>query len=55
MEPSKETDTYGRNDFSIHGSWVPGSADCIDLTSNIDNFIALFDYMGNDLITRAEY
>ena len=55
LEPSKETNTYGRDDFSIHGGWVPGSAGCIDLTSNIDNFIALFDYMGNDLIIRVEY
>ena len=32
LEPSKETNTYGRDDFSIHGGWVPGSAGCIDLT-----------------------
>ena len=35
---AKETNTYGHDDFSIHGGWVPGSACCIDLTSNIDNF-----------------
>ena len=55
LEPSKETNTYGRDDFSIHGGWVPGSAGCIDLTSNIDNFVALFDYIGNDLIIKVEY
>ena len=55
LEPSKETDTYGRDDFSIHGGWVPGSAGCIDLISNIDNFVALFDYIGNDLIIKVEY
>ena len=55
LEPSKETNTYGRDDFSIHGGWVPGSAGCIDLTSNMDNFVALFDYIENDLIIRVEY
>ena len=55
LEPSKETNTYGRDDFSIHGGWVPGSAGCIDLTSNMDNFVALFDYIGNDLIIQVEY
>ena len=55
LEPSKETNTYGRDDFSIHGGWVPGSAGCIDLTSNMDNFVALFDYIGNDLIIKVEY
>ena len=55
LDPSKETNTYGRDDFSIHGGWFPGSAGCIDLTSNMDNFVALFDYMGNDLIIKVEY
>ena len=55
LEPSKETNTYGRDDFSIHGGWVPGSAGCIDLTSDMDNFVALFDYIGNDLIIKVEY
>ena len=55
LEPSKENNTYGRDDFSIHGGWVPGSAGCIDLTSNIDNFVALFEVLGNDLIIRVEY
>ena len=55
LEPSKETNTYGRDDFSIHGGWVPGSAGCIDLTSNMDNFVALFDYIENDLIIRVKY
>ena len=55
LEPSKETNTYGRDDFSIHGGWFPGSAGCIDLTSNMDNFVALFDYIENDLIIKVEY
>ena len=55
LEASTETNTYGRDDFSIHGGWVPGSAGCIDLTSNMDNFVALFDYIENDLIIKVEY
>ena len=55
LEPSKETNTYGRDDFSIHGGAEPGSAGCIDLTSDMDNFVALFDYIGNDLIIKVEY
>ena len=48
---AKETNTY----FSIHGGWEPGSIGCIDLTSDMDNFVALFDYIGNDLIIKVEY
>ena len=55
LEASQQTNTYGRGGFYIHGGWVPGSAGCIDLTSNIDNFVALFDYIGNDLIIKVEY
>ena len=55
LESSQQTNTYGRGGFYIHGGWVPGSAGCIDLTSNIDNFVALFDYIGNDLIIKVEY
>ena len=52
---AKETNTYGRDDFSIHGGVAFGSAGCIDLTSDMDNFVALFDYIGNDLIIKVEY
>ena len=55
LESSQQTNTYGRGGFYIHGGWVPGSAGCIDLTSNMDNFVALFDYIGNDLIIKVEY
>ena len=55
LESSQQTNTYGRGGFYIHGGWVSGSAGCIDLTSNIDNFVALFDYIGNDLIIKVEY
>ena len=34
LEPSKETNTYGRDNFSIHGGMWPGSAGCIDKLAN---------------------
>ena len=55
LEPSKETNTYGRDRFSIHGGWIPGSAGCIDLTSHMNNFVALFDFIGKDLIVNVQY
>ncbi len=55
LEPSKETNTYGRDRFSIHGGWFSGSAGCIDLTSQIDNFVALFGFIGKDLIVNVQY
>lgn len=55
LEPSKETDTYDRDNFSIHGGWFSGSAGCIDLTSQIDNFVALFGFIGKDLIVNVQY
>ena len=55
LEPSKETNTYGRDNFSIHGGMWPGSAGCIDMTSNIKNFVALFEFVGKDLIVEVKY
>ncbi len=55
LEPSKETNTYGRDSFSIHGGWFSGSNGCIDLTDQINNFIALFEFMDKDLIVNVEY
>lgn len=55
LEPAKETNTYGRSGFSIHGGWTPESAGCIDMTSNIKNFVALFEFVGKDLIVEVKY
>ena len=55
LEPAKATNTYGRDNFSIHGGMVPGSAGCIDLTHQMDNFVALFKYIGKDLIVEVKY
>lgn len=55
LEPSKETDTFGRDKFSIHGGWNPGSIGCIDLTHHMENFVALFEFIGKDLIVEVKY
>lgn len=41
LEPSKETNTYGRDKFSIHGGWVAGSAGCINLIASIHCFAGI--------------
>ena len=38
ISPIGNTNTYGRNNFSIHGGLSPGSAGCIDLTSDNNSF-----------------
>ena len=55
LEPSKETDTFGRGGFSIHGGDVPGSAGCIDLTSGMPGFAEWFKNNGKDFIIKVEY
>ena len=55
LEPSKETDTYGRDDFSIHGGWNLGSAGCIDMTGQINAFTSWLESTGNDLIVHVKY
>lgn len=55
LEPSKETNTFGRDGFSIHGGATPGSAGCIDLTSGMDGFTDWFKNNGHDLIINVEY
>jgi len=41
LEPSKETNTYGRDKFSIHCGWVAGSAGCINLIASIHCFAGI--------------
>lgn len=36
-------------------SWWWWGAGCIDLTSQIDNFVALFDFIGRDLLVNVKY
>lgn len=55
LEPSKETNTYGRSNFSIHGGLVPGSAGCIDMTGQINAFTSWLESTGKDLLVYVEY
>ena len=55
LEPAKETNTYGRDNFSIHGGEEPGSAGCIDLTSEMPAFADWFKKNGKDLIIKVKY
>ena len=55
LEPAKETNTYGRDNFSIHGGWEPGSNGCIDLTSQMGDFTKWFETNGQDLIVNVKY
>jgi hypothetical protein len=40
IHPFTTTDTFSRGGFFIHGGKTLGSAGCIDLTSNINAFVA---------------
>lgn len=42
LNPDKSTNTYGRGGMYIHGGKWRGSAGCIDLTSNIGDFVDWF-------------
>lgn len=39
IHPYPRTETHQRGGFFIHGGATPGSAGCIDLTSNMDAFV----------------
>lgn len=51
LAPDHKTQTFGRDNFSIHGGWTPGSAGCIDLTSEMDDFAALMQALGQDEVS----
>jgi hypothetical protein len=55
LEPVGDTRTHGRSGFSIHGGLTPGSAGCIDLTSNVDDFARHFLSYGRDLTLTVSY
>ena len=42
LVPDKSTNTYGRSGMYIHGGKWRGSAGCIDLTSNVNDFMNWF-------------
>lgn len=55
LEPKPGTETFGRTDFSIHGGEEPGSAGCVDLTSQMPDFVRHFRAYGVDLDLVVEY
>ena len=55
LEPAKETNTFDRSGFSIHGGAEPGSAGCIDLTDQIDGFTKWFENNKKDVILKVVY
>lgn len=55
LEPVGETKTFDRSGFSIHGGATPGSAGCIDLTSNVEDFARHFLAYGKDLLLVVTY
>ena len=46
IHPFTTTVTHGRGGFFIHGGKSPGSAGCIDLTTNISTFVQDLDKEG---------
>ena len=55
LVPDTDQEMYGRDGFFIHGGEIPGSAGCIDLTNNNDNFMGTFLSLGRDLPLQVIY
>ncbi|RZT42241.1 DUF2778 domain-containing protein [Cupriavidus agavae] len=55
LEPLGGSSMLGRNNFSIHGGSFPASAGCIDLTSDMPDFVDKFLKYGKDLELRVRY
>jgi hypothetical protein len=56
LAPDEKNRIFGRDNFSIHGGSVPGSAGCIDLTSEMDDFVDLMQALGQDeMDVRVDY
>ncbi|KPC50686.1 DUF2778 domain-containing protein [Amantichitinum ursilacus] len=53
--PKPMTDTRSRSGFTIHGGTTPGSAGCVDLTSNMSAFADEFTVFGKDLLLEVRY
>ena len=53
--PQAGTNTYGRDDFSIHGGSKAGSAGCIDLVDNAPTFFSFFKSLGSDAVLQVDY
>ncbi len=55
LQPDAQTNTYGRNNFSIHGGYEPGSSGCIDLVDKMDDFASQYRDYGKDMKLRVKY
>lgn len=55
LTPSEGTNTRNREGFSIHGGWTPGSAGCIDLTNQMDDFVKTFKSWQGDVRLIVSY
>ena len=55
LKPDSDTNTYGRDGFTIHGGFSKGSAGCIDLASYMDNFVKYFKQTRQDLPLEVKY
>lgn len=55
LDPAPGTDTKGRDNFSVHGGWVPGSAGCIDMTGQMGDFADWFRSLGKDVKLKVRY
>lgn len=53
--PDRENNMFGRDGFTIHGGWIPGSRGCIDLTRDNDSFMQTFLDIGQDLPLYIRY
>ncbi|TSD87794.1 DUF2778 domain-containing protein [Mycobacterium sp. KBS0706] len=55
LRPLRNVNTFGRDGFTIHGGWYPGSAGCIDLTGNMDDFAGRLRAYGQSVTVDVIY
>lgn len=56
LTPAPGIETFGRSGLAIHGGFSPGSAGCIDLTDEMDEFVDLMKALGQDDVNvRVDY
>lgn len=55
LEPDENTNTFNRDNFSIHGGWKRGSGGCIDLTGQMDDFARDYRNSGQDMDLNVYY
>ena len=55
LEPAQGTNTLDRTGITIHGGDSYGSAGCIDLAPNMDNFVKYFKQTRQDLPLEVKY